>query len=415
MGGAERKKLLILVPRFPYPPTQGDKIRAWAEVAFLSERYDVWLAAMCDAKPADDAMAEVRARCADVAIDVRSPLVRLSAGALSLLRGDSLTEGYFASGALRRAIAKWSADVRFDAALVFSSGMGVNLPRTFAGRVVIDMNDVDSRKWQHLSAARRGPRRWLYGLEASRLARWERRCAERADLNVMVNERECAALRELSPTAPCAVVRTGAPTVPSECPTDVPSDPVVGFVGSMSYAPNVEAVLWFASAVWPAIRRRRPDAVWLIVGRDPCRAVRRLASMEGVVVTGTVADVTPHLRRIRVMVLPHHSAIGVQTKLIEAMSHGKASVVTPEVAGGITTGGFTPFLIGGDARAFAEHVCTLLADDVAVRRTGRQAWACADAYYRADEQLERLDALLTGKLHARGVVERPALAEAAPA
>lgn len=409
-----RMNVLVLLPRFPFPATQGDKVRAWGEVTHLAARHRVWLATLCDERPTDAALAEVRGRCADVAIDDRAAGRRLMAGSLRLLSGGSISEGYFRSVALQRRIGGWMQDVSFDAALVFSSGMAVNLPGSFGGRVVLDMNDVDSRKWRHLSAGRAVPWSWLYAWEAGRLARWERRCAERADVNVLVNERESAALAALAPTARRAVVRTGVQAMLPEPPHVVPAEPIVGFVGSMSYAPNVDAVLWFAREIWPLVRRCVPNAEWHIVGRDPARAVRALHGRLGVTVTGTVEDVGPYLRRIRAMVVPHRSAIGVQTKLIEAMSRGKASVVTPEVAEGITTGRFEPFLVGGEPVAFAAHVCQLLACDGAVRRVSEAAWSCADAYYRADAQLVRLESLLVGDapVHASVVAERPTLAVA---
>lgn len=408
-------RLLILLPRFPYPPTQGDKIRAWAQLTFLAARHDVWLASMCDVKPPREEVYEARRRCADLAIDDRSTRVRLAAGAASLIRGDSLTEGYFRSPLLQRTIAGWTARAPFDAALVFSSGMMVNVPPAFAGRLVLDMNDVDSRKWRFLSVGRSGPRRWLYALEADRVERWERRCTRRADVNVLVNDREAVVLKGISPEACCAVVRTGASTVPNSFPADVPPEPIVGFVGSMNYAPNVEAVEWFAASVWPTVKRRRPDAQWIIVGRDPCRAVRRLGALDGVTVTGTVPDVTPLVRDIRVMVVPQRSPIGVQTKLIEAMSQGKASVVSTHVADGITTGRFEPFLVAADENTFAGHVCRLLAEDAAVRRIGRDAWACADVYYRGRDQLARLEELLKAGTMSAGRPERRASPEPATA
>jgi hypothetical protein len=105
----------------------------------------------------------------------------------------------------------------------------------------------------------------------------------------------------------------------------------------------------------------------------------------------------------------------VQTKLIEAMSQGKAAVVSPQVADGITTGRFEPFLVAADEGTFAGHVCRLLAEDSAVRRLGRDAWACADAHYRAADQLARLETLLTARPSASGRSGEIASLEKAPA
>ena len=41
-------RLLLLYPRMPYPPEKGDKIRTYHQLAYLSERHDVWCACFVD-------------------------------------------------------------------------------------------------------------------------------------------------------------------------------------------------------------------------------------------------------------------------------------------------------------------------------------------------------------------------------
>src|SRR5207245_1533631 len=106
-------------------------------------------------------------------------------------------------------------------------------------------------------------------------------------------------------------------------------EPVCVFVGALDYRPNVEGVGWFCRNVWPEIRRRRPDAVLLLVGRKPAPAVQRLAGEPGVEVVGQVPDVRPFLHRAAVTVVPLQIARGVQNKVLEALAMGKAVVASP--------------------------------------------------------------------------------------
>ena len=71
--------------------------------------------------------------------------------------------------------------------------------------------------------------------------------------------------------------------------------PALVFTGTMDYRPNVDGVCWFVREVWPRLRRRVPELILRIVGRDPAPEVRRLARRPGVVVTGSVPDVRPYL------------------------------------------------------------------------------------------------------------------------
>ncbi len=53
---------------------------------------------------------------------------------------------------------------------------------------------------------------------------------------------------------------------------------------------NIDAVLFFAKAIWPGLRERRPDLRFFIVGSKPAPQVVELANQPGITVTGTVED-----------------------------------------------------------------------------------------------------------------------------
>ena len=395
-------KILVLTHRFPYPPVRGDCIRSWGEVEYLSRRHDVWLACVDRTRPAPADLARVRRCCRDVAIIVRSGAVSLFRGGLSLLVGGSLTEGYFHDARLARRVKRWDAAVGFDAVLTFSPAMAPYASLVRGARCVLDMNDVESCKWRDFAQRSQPPVSWLYGLEARRLPRAEAAWIRAHDIALLVNERERDKLPE-SLRARTAVVRTGVDlahygeVAGADGAPRVPREPVMGFVGSMFYAPNVRAVQWFGQAVWPRVRQAVPGARWLIVGNRPTRGVRAWGRAAGVTVTGFVADVRPYLRRMRVFVCPLREQIGVQTKLIEALAAGRPAVVTPEVAAGIDHDDPPPFAVSGSPAGFADAVIRLLRDDTHARALARRARRTAESTYDAAEQLREVERWLTGE------------------
>src|SRR5262249_49603094 len=161
------------------------------------------------------------------------------------------------------------------------------------------------------------PKRWIYEREAHHLADFERHLATIASTTFVVNEREREAMHAIAPGCHVAVLPNGVelPQASAAAPEERPH---VVFCGGMNYQPNVDAVVWFAQAVWPLIRAQRPDARFSIVGSDPSSSVRRLESAHrGIDVTGTVADVRPYLEQSAVAVAPLITARGVQNKVLE--------------------------------------------------------------------------------------------------
>ena len=100
--------------------------------------------------------------------------------------------------------------------------------------------------------------RWVYAREARTLAAFERQAAERARAVFVVNEREQAALAAIAPGMNIRVIHNGIDMCAYTPPGPASDAPVAVFCGVMDYAPNVEAVCWFAAEVWPLVRAERP-------------------------------------------------------------------------------------------------------------------------------------------------------------
>jgi glycosyltransferase involved in cell wall biosynthesis len=103
----------------------------------------------------------------------------------------------------------------------------------------------------------------------------------------------------------------------------------------MDYHANIEGAVSFAREVWPSLRARQPELVFTIVGRDPSRRVRELASIPGIEVTGTVADVRPFYRKAVAAIVPLNVGGGSRLKILEAMAAGVPVVSTTLGAEGL--------------------------------------------------------------------------------
>ena len=125
--------------------------------------------------------------------------------------------------------------------------------------------------------------------------------------------------------------------------------------------------------MFPRIRARRPDAEFLIVGSKPSRAVKQLESIDGIRVTGFVADVRPYLRSAAVCVVPLRVARGIQNKLLEAMACGCAVVATPQAAAAFGDISERELLIRSEPADFASAVVELIEHDSRRRDLGAAA------------------------------------------
>ena len=328
------KRLLYIAHRLPYPPNKGERIRAFRQIVSLSDVFDVTVATACTRPSGKGRARELTRWCSDVLLAPAGGL-RTLRGALSLLAGKSLTEGYFRNVRLMKLIRQAHQMNPFDVVVGYSSSM---LPYVQAvdAPSVMDLVDADSAKWASYAGNSGWPMRSIYQREHRRVAALERQAIADCDAAVVISEAEAEMLGELAEKV--QVVGNGVDAgyfVPDVTrPAKLGSAAVV-FVGSMDYRPNVEAARWFAEQVWPELHARVEDATFNIVGRSPSSAVQRLAKIPGVNVTGFVEDVRPYIAAASAVVCPLKIARGIQNKVLEALAMARPVVASAEALEGL--------------------------------------------------------------------------------
>jgi polysaccharide biosynthesis protein PslH len=107
------------------------------------------------------------------------------------------------------------------------------------------------------------------------------------------------------------------------------------FVGTLSYAPNEEGLVWLSREVLP--RLRVPYRL-VVAGAGASAALTCLARRPRVHFLGQAPDLARLYRRATLALAPLRAGGGTRIKLIEAAAHGIASVSTPFAAAGIDWG-----------------------------------------------------------------------------
>jgi sugar transferase (PEP-CTERM/EpsH1 system associated) len=324
--------ILFLSHCVPNPPDKGEKIRAFHELNHLSKKHRVHLACFARSSAEMKDAEDLKDRCASVYAE---PLLRLRALMSAAVRfglGGCLTTSFYRSPRMRRYVESLHA-LPLSAAVVYSSAMAQYAPPQVP--MWLDMVDVDSEKWMQYGATR-----WpglAYRIEGRRLRAREAAFAAKAACTFLVTPQERDLLQQIAPGSKTVCATNGVdfsyfdPLRACES-AGLASRRFIAFVGSMEYYPNVDACVWFAKSVLPELRRLWPDLEFFIVGRNPAKAVRNLAKLSGVVVTGAVPDVRPYLAFARSIVAPLKIARGVQNKVLEALAMGKCVCASPAVA-----------------------------------------------------------------------------------
>ncbi len=386
------ERLLFIAHRVPYPPDKGDRVRAFHEIVALSKHFRVTLAALKHAKADADAVGPLLEWCEKVVIARGGGGTGLFKGALRLLGGGSVTEGYFRSRPLRRAILAEAEREPFALVIAYCSGVLPLALEVPAPRRIVDLVDVDSAKWASYAEASSWPKNWLYRREARGVRALELQALERCDAALLVSDDEVRALGAQSDKL-LAVGNGVDSRYFSPRMRATSGSPSLVFTGTMDYRPNVDGVCGFVKDVWPGLRRTTPDLTFSIVGRNPTPAVRRLERAGGITVTGAVPDVRPYLAQAVMMVAPLTIARGIQNKVLEAMAMGRAVVASGPALEGLDVTVGVDALRADAPEEWHRRIVEVLSDERLRGRLERSARECVERKYDWDRRMEPLVSL----------------------
>jgi sugar transferase (PEP-CTERM/EpsH1 system associated) len=368
-------KILWLNAGLLLPLDKGGRLRTWHLLRHLAARHEVTYLAFADGDAGLADREGMRAVCRElVTVPRHDPVkgtVRFYLDAAGhLFHRQPYAVAKYASATYRRAIARLCAGKIFDVIVSDFLPPVVNLPSRLPCPAVLFTHNVEAEIWRrHVDTARGKVRRRLLESQWRRMLRFEADALRRFDLILAVSETDRETLRRLYRAAwsvPVHVVRTGVDTEFFHPPPATGRRaPHLVFTGSMDWLPNEDAMVHFCREVLPLIREAEPRTTLAIVGRAPTPAVRRLAHLPGVEVTGRVEDVRPEIARGAVYVVPLRIGGGTRLKIFEAMAMGKAVVSTKVGAEGLPVTDGRDIVIADEPPAFARAVVSLLRDDAA--------------------------------------------------
>jgi len=319
-------KLLVITSRIPYPLEKGDKLRAYHQLRELSRSHDITLVALTDEPPNPQAKKELLKYCKHVHFLGLNKLELF----IQLIKaiGNSLPfqVAYFNNRKAHLFLQQLTASQQFEGAyfqLIRTApyARSVNVPVK-----ILDYMDTFSKGMSRRLSAAKFWQKPIIRWEQQKLTNYENLVFNQFHKHTIISEQD----RDLLPVnkkSSVTVVRNG---VDHEyfSPDNTKKQYDILFNGNMNYPPNIESAVYLVHKIMPVVWKKNPSCRVLISGADPAEEVKALAS-DLVHVTGWVDDIRTSFRQSKILVAPMQSSIGLQNKLLEAMSCGLPCITTP--------------------------------------------------------------------------------------
>lgn len=391
-----KKRLLVLTPRFPFPPIGGDRLRILQVCRQLSAEYELTLLSLCGTREELEAPVETNGIFSAIH-RVYHPLWRRAWGVAGALPTRTpLQVGYYRNSEFARRLLELAPN--HDGILAHLIRTGDYL-KDIAAPKFLEMTDAISLGYSRAGEIGKGGliRSLVYRFELPRLLRYEVEAIRNFDLVVLVSGVD----RDF-------LVQDGDAENILVCPVGVdvnafpfnyaPDGKTIVYIGNMTSHQNIDAVNHFVRDIFPLIRARIPGAQFRVVGRIEARTRREFERQIGVSVTGAVDAVPGSVIGASAGVCPIRFGAGMQNKLLEYMALGIPAVTSRIGLEGLNATPDRHLLVADSPRQWAEKVCWLLEDGARARLIALSARELVEKQYSWTATIAPLRAAIANQL-----------------
>lgn len=148
--------------------------------------------------------------------------------------------------------------------------------------------------------------------------------------------------------------------------------PLIGFIGTLRYGPNIEGMRWFIREVWPLVKAVRNDVRLRLVGLDTENGIASEGhDIDGL---GFLGDATSEIAGWAASIVPIHRGGGTRIKIAEAFSRKCPVISTTLGAYGYQVESGRDCLVADSPAEMAEACLRLLADRELGEKLANHAW-----------------------------------------
>lgn len=354
-------RVLFVANRMPFPPYRGDKLKIFNLGKSLRENHEIHLITIAENEEDVNAVSPLKKVFHKIDY-IYIPTWKSKWNVVkAIFSSKPFQIAYFQSKAFARMLKLKLESEHYDAIHVQHLRMSQFIPKEFKNKTILDLPDAFSLYWQRRYLSSNNQLIRIFNkTEYQRLELFEKEIIPTFKM-ALVCSKEDQRYLETIPHSCINLLQNGVDTQTFK-PLLIAFEPLrILFTGNMDYAPNIDAVNYFATEIFPLILKQVPKAQFVIAGQRPVPKVQQLAS-GNIKVTGFIENLANEYAKAHVVVSPLRIGAGTQNKVLEALSMNIPVVTTYVGYEGLELPHNIGALPSNDAWEFAENTIKILTD-----------------------------------------------------
>jgi len=357
-----KKTILILTSRFPYPLEKGDKLRAYYQIKALSQKYNIVLCSVSTSLIKQDWLQKVEEYCQEVYV---FKLNKFKIGLnllLNMFSEKPFQVAFFYQSSIRKKILKIIADFNIDAVYCQLIRSAEYVKNIHSVSKTLDYMDALSEGMFKRARISKGIKRVIFDIEGKRLKMYENRIYDYFNHHTIISEQDKHKIHHPL-NKKIVVIPNGIDDFFLEHTCRQKKEYDIVFVGNLSYPPNVKSCRYIINQILPIFRQKGRKVKVLLSGANPSPKILKLAkNNKNVEVIGWVDDIRMSYCKGKVFVAPLFIGTGLQNKILEAMALNIPCVTTNLVNNALNSTPSNEIMIADTAEDFYSKIVALIDD-----------------------------------------------------
>lgn len=358
--------ILYIANLLPYPLDGGGKIFTFSTIQALSREHTVDLLCFYEHEDTEAGKNRLLNHCSSVEllpikVTTRENIPYMMRKAVkSVFSSKPLCISKYVSPEMKALISKKMASKKYDC--VFLNLLAMYSYREYIKnidpniKIVLYEQNCEALIYRRLLKQTKNPlKKAFIALEAKKLTAFEDKAVREADELILLSKEDQNAL---GLTGNCHIVPIGTnPPDRQKQYVEKKSKKIsLLFIGTMTWAPNNEGIIWFLQNVMPLCKDSEQYELY-IIGKNPSETVSRLcAEYDNVHLMGYVESLEEYYEKCDVLIVPLFVGGGQRVKIIEAFGRGFAVISTSVGAEGLKYQKDKTIMIADDAESFKQKI-----------------------------------------------------------